>query len=98
MRPRTIRRERGETPQQRPAAPSRRAWTQIPINLREKLLPPEDSRPHPASRAAAERGKWKAVNVWLSPGSHDAPVPSRADLKTARGDLRAFHRAYIKPE
>jgi hypothetical protein len=44
----------------------------------------------------AERGKWKAVNTWLSPGSHDAPVPSRADLRTAHGDLRAFYKTYIK--
>jgi hypothetical protein len=44
----------------------------------------------------AERGKWKAINTWLSPGSHDAPVPSRADLRTSHGDLRAFYKTYIK--
>jgi hypothetical protein len=43
----------------------------------------------------ADRGKWKMINLVLSPGSHDAPVPSRADLSVAHGDLRAFYKNYI---
>jgi hypothetical protein len=44
----------------------------------------------------ADRGKWKTINLLLSPGSHDAPVPSRTDLKVAHGDLRTFHKGHIK--
>ncbi len=50
----------------------------------------------PYLRDQADRGKWRTINDWLSPGHHDAPPPARADLKMAYGDLRTFHKTYIK--
>lgn len=44
----------------------------------------------------SHKGKWRMINNLVSPGSHDATVPSRTDLKVAYGDLRAFYKSYIK--
>ena len=44
----------------------------------------------------ADRGKWKTINIAASPGQHDSSVPTRTDLKVAHGDLKKFHKTYIK--
>jgi hypothetical protein len=37
---------------------------------------------------ASEKGKWATFGTVLNPGSHDDDVPSHADLKQIRGNLR----------
>jgi hypothetical protein len=44
----------------------------------------------------SHRGKWNTVNAMLSPGTHDADPPAANELRIASGDLKRFHKDYLK--
>jgi len=50
----------------------------------------------PFHQDSSHPGKWRTVNTMLSPGSHDADPPAANELKIALGDLKRFHKDYLR--
>lgn len=60
-----------------------------------KTLGPLIADLEPYFQDPSHKGKWKNANELLSPGPHDAEVPTVNDLRVAFGDLKRFRRDYL---
>lgn len=61
-----------------------------------QMLGPLIADLEPYHQDPSHRGKWRTVNAMLSPGSHDTDPPAADELKIAHGDLKRFHKDYLR--